>query len=314
MSNPTDSPSQRVAIVGPGRLGFTLALRYAQLGTEVQLVGRREGPWLTRAKAAGLDTHVAPTAREIPSFAGLELLLFCVPDDGLQDCVHAWADACKALAPPRLVVHTCGAADLELLRPWNRSLHAALHPMRVIAGLAAQGDPGSDSECIDELKSAPITVLANHAQASKLACAEVAAWGAEAIAFDSLADRRRYHLACCLAANHLTALMAWAEELAGPALGDAAARRSLGSLAASALQRVMDRGPARALTGPVSRGDAVTLQAHLDALSVQEAERYRALLPELIGMARTTGRLTDERARELECQLGLAATKREESE
>jgi predicted short-subunit dehydrogenase-like oxidoreductase (DUF2520 family) len=302
--------AQRIAIFGPGRLGFTLARCYAKLGAEVHLVGRREGSWQDRGSEQGIATQVAASARKISCFADLDLLVFCVPDDALEDCARTWADACAPLAPPRLVVHTSGAAGLELLRPWRNSLQAVLHPMRVITGLARRSESALGTEVTPELDAAPVSVLTNQADAAALACAEVTAWGAEAIVFDSSADRRRYHLACCLAANHLTALLAWAEDLASPALGAAAARRGLVSLAASALAQVKSQGPAQALTGPVARGDAVTLQAHLDALSANEAERYRALLPELLGLALASGGISHARARELESQLGLAASPR----
>lgn len=301
---------QRVAILGPGRLGFTLAVRYAELGAEVHLFGHREGSWQSMAEALGILCTVAPSPCEIPALSGLDLFVFCVPDDALPVCAQEWAQANAALAPPRLVLHSCGAADLDVLQPWQGSLRAAAHPMRVITGLALLGAPASGVESVHELDAAPVSVLGSDEEATELACAQVEAWGAEAIAFESSADRRRYHLACCLAANHLTALLAWAEELAGPALGSSAARRALVSLAASALQRVHEQGPVCALTGPVSRGDAVTIQGHLDALSATEAKRYRALLPELLGLARASGGLSDARARELESQFDLGSSQR----
>ena len=311
MSQGDASKRQRVAILGPGRMGMTLAARYAELGAEVHLIGRRTGSWQTVTKQYGVHTHLAPQPHEIASLADLDVLIFCVPDDALRSSAQAWNEACSARTPPRLVLHTSGASDLEVLQPWQASLRAAAHPMRVITGQAVHA---SDAGSICELEAAPVSVLGSDVAATKLACAEVAAWGGEALAFDSSADRRRYHLACCLAANHLTALLAWAEQLAGPALGSAAARRGLHSLAESALNRVLEQGPASALTGPVARGDAATIQAHLDALSSSEAARYRAILPELLGFARESGGLPAERASEFEQRFGLSALERGISE
>ena len=281
---------------------MTLAARYAELGAEVHLIGRATGPWQAWAKQRGMHAHLAPRAQEIPALAGLDLFAFCVPDDALQACAVAWAAALAALAPPGLVLHASGAADLDVLLPWHASRRAAAHPLRVITGRVFEVAEGAP---VHELESAPVSVLGSDAEACELACAQVASWGAEAIRFECSADRRRYHLACCLAANHLTALLAWAEQLARPALGSEAARRGLVSLAGSALDRVQELGPAQALTGPVARGDAATLQAHFDALSTAEAKRYRALLPELFGLARESGGLSAERARELQLQFGL---------
>jgi predicted short-subunit dehydrogenase-like oxidoreductase (DUF2520 family) len=46
-------------------------------------------------------------------------------------------------------------------------------------------------------------------------------------------------------------------------------------------------GPARALTGPVSRGDLATVEEHLRSLDPGERDSYRALAREV---ARLTGR------------------------
>lgn len=310
MSQANTEPRQRVAILGPGRLGKTLAARYLALGAEVHLIGRRPGSWQAGAEGRSMHTHLAPHASEIPVLAGLDLFAFCVPDDALQACAAEWAEALNALAPPRLVLHASGALDLDVLLPWQASRRAAAHPLRVITGWAFDRPEASGHE----LESAPVSVLASDVEARELACAHVASWGAEAIRFEATADRRRYHLACCLAANHLTALLAWAEQLAGPALGGAAARRGLVSLAGSALERVQEQGPAQALTGPVARGDAATIQAHFDALSRVEAGRYRALLPELLKLARESGGLSAERARELRRQFDLSEPEQELSE
>lgn len=295
----------RVAIVGPGRLGMTLAVRYAELQAEVHLIGRRAGAWQSRAQEHGIQAHLVPVAREIPALSGLDLWLFCVPDDALAACAQDWANACTALQAPQLVLHTSGAADLEVLNAWQASQRAAVHPMRVFAGQALQGNTRG-APLRHELEAAPVSVQGNTAEATERASLEVERWGAEAVRFETTADRRRYHLACCLAANHLTALFAWAEELAGPAIGSAAARRGLSSLAASVLERVQELGPDRALTGPVARGDALTIQAHFAALSVAEAARYRALLPELLGFAQASGALSAERASEFAAQFGLS--------
>jgi predicted short-subunit dehydrogenase-like oxidoreductase (DUF2520 family) len=48
-------------------------------------------------------------------------------------------------------------------------------------------------------------------------------------------------------------------------------------LVETTLENCADRGPAAALTGPVARGDAPTVAAHLDALPHAERDAYRAL-------------------------------------
>jgi predicted short-subunit dehydrogenase-like oxidoreductase (DUF2520 family) len=93
--------------------------------------------------------------------------------------------------------------------------------------------------------------------------------------FVVLDDRRAaYHAAAVVASNHLVALLGQVErlaELAGVPFD------AFLPLVQSAVANCADRGPAAALTGPVARGDATTVAAHLDALPDAEHDAYRAL-------------------------------------
>jgi predicted short-subunit dehydrogenase-like oxidoreductase (DUF2520 family) len=90
-------------------------------------------------------------------------------------------------------------------------------------------------------------------------------------------DWVRYHAAAVIAANHLVALLGQVERVA----------KSIGvplaaylDLARGALDDVADLGPAAALTGPVRRGDADTVAAHVAALPEDERAAYEALARE----------------------------------
>ncbi len=95
----TPSPvSDRIAVVGPGRLGRALAGALAGAGLDVALHGR------------GADGH------------GAELVLLCVPDAEI-------AAAAAAIAPGLLVGHCSGLTGLDVLAP-----HEAfgLHPLMTV--------------------------------------------------------------------------------------------------------------------------------------------------------------------------------------
>jgi predicted short-subunit dehydrogenase-like oxidoreductase (DUF2520 family) len=67
------------------------------------------------------------------------------------------------------------------------------------------------------------------------------------------------------------------------------------------MANLLDRGPARALTGPVARGDVGTVRAHLrllDRESPRFADTYRALSLEAVTLA--APRLDDEAVRTLQ--------------
>jgi len=87
-------------------------------------------------------------------------------------------------------------------------------------------------------------------------------------------ERVLYHAAATVAANHLVALLAHVEELAssvGLTLEDFL------PLAQQALDDVSSLGVRRALTGPASRGDMATIDAHLEAISPTLRPAYVAM-------------------------------------
>ena len=73
-------------------------------------------------------------------------------------------------------------------------------------------------------------------------------------------------------------------------LGDEESLRACGPLVTATVQNVLRDGPARALTGPISRGDLPAIRKHLDVL---------AAMPEDLGrLYRQLGLRTIELARE----------------
>jgi predicted short-subunit dehydrogenase-like oxidoreductase (DUF2520 family) len=94
--------------------------------------------------------------------------------------------------------------------------------------------------------------------------------------------RARYHAAACVAANHVVVLLDQVATLAhdvGMSLED------FMPLASMALDDVAQRGPSAALTGPASRGDLATIDAHLAALPEEERPLYVALARAALAVA-----------------------------
>jgi predicted short-subunit dehydrogenase-like oxidoreductase (DUF2520 family) len=112
-----------------------------------------------------------------------------------------------------------------------------------------------------------------------------------------------YHAGAVMAANYTVALAGVAERLARAAgvPADVAARLYL-PLVRGAAANLAD-GPVAALTGPVRRGDARTVEAHLAVLSEEDRELYRRLGREALRLARLAGLDTAAAAR-VEAVLG----------
>jgi predicted short-subunit dehydrogenase-like oxidoreductase (DUF2520 family) len=102
----------------------------------------------------------------------------------------------------------------------------------------------------------------------------------------ALADERKalYHAAASAAANYPVAALAMARRLfeaAGVGFGVAE------PLIRAAVDNALRLGPEEALTGPVARGDAVTVRAQVEAVGAGAPE----LAEDFAALARATARL-----------------------
>ncbi len=287
-----------VVVVGPGRVGRTLALaEHRHGGAPVLLIGWRAGAWMRWARRNGLRAWVDDGGAGPEGLGGTERILLTVPDDRLEEVAADWAfrwrGARSGGASRRCwVVHCSGYHDLRPLRPWRGARRAAVHPILPFTTPALS---------LRRLHGAVATVLASSADL-RGARALARAWGARPLSFPPGVDRRRYHLGLSLAANSLTALLAWSTELLQPSLGARAAPVAL-ALATAALEASRALGPERALTGPVVRGDLAILRGHLTALAPSQRPAYRALLERTLHLAEESGRLSHAHARALRREL-----------
>lgn len=212
-----------------------------------------------------------------------ELVLLTVPDDALPDLVAGLA-ATGAWQPGQLVVHTSGRYGWRVLEATvpAGAIPLALHPAMTFTGTSL--DLVRLNDCCFGV-SAPTPVL-------PIAQALVVEMGAEPVV---VAEEVRplYHAALAHGANHLVTLVAQALQLLRTA-GIEPADRVLGPLLSAALDNALQRGDG-ALTGPVARGDAGTVAAHLEALRADGTPdlpgAYRAMARATADRALATGRL-----------------------
>lgn len=273
----TREHAARVAIVGPGRVGSTLARSLAASGWSIRLVmGSSACSASAEALAEEIGCDVARSAQDVVDAS--DLVLVCVPDGALAGVVDSLADAISArphdTGEPRLVGHTAGSVGISILSPLASAGWGvfALHPVVSIA------DPQSGPEVLRD-RYAAVT----------------ASEGASRVAFEiatslsmrpfEVAEEARstYHLACVVASNFLVTLAAAAERIASGA-DVRQALRVLLPLMQSTIDNLEKRRPREALTGPIARGDVSTVAAHLRALDFLEP----ALLSPYIGLAEAT--------------------------
>jgi predicted short-subunit dehydrogenase-like oxidoreductase (DUF2520 family) len=269
----------RFSLVGPGRVGSSLARWAVAAGAElVAVAGRPPGPpgemaWPDgprRVDLAGLATQ------------GQDLLLIAVPDDALPAVAAQLARRPQA----QVALHTSGSLDASVLAPLRqaRTSTGSLHPLKAFP--QPLPDPAEARGVFFAVDGGP----AARALGLRLA----AAWDGVAAEVHP-ESRPLYHFAATLAAGGVTTLLAAAAEIAGGlGLPEEVTRGYLelarGSLAAAA--RTLDAGRplAEAITGPAARGDRETLRRHLDALRLHAPEKLPLAMFLLRETLRQTGK------------------------
>ena len=102
------------------------------------------------------------------------------------------------------------------------------------------------------------------------------------------ASKTRYHLAAVYSSNLLLALIGQGVLLLQECgFSEEDARKALAPLITGNVQHALQAGPARALTGPVERGDTVTLEKHLSVMeNEQDQQLYLLLSKKLVELAK----------------------------
>lgn len=204
--------------------------------------------------------------------AAADLALLTVPDDVLPELVRGLA-ATNAFRPGQFVAHASGRYGVEVLRPATNAgaLPLALHPAMTLTGTSLD---------LERLSGAPFGVTAPD-ELRPVAEALVVEMGGDPVWVPE-EHRALYHAALANGANHLVTLVTQSVDLLKVA-GVQAPERLLGPLLYAALDNALRSGDA-ALTGPVVRGDAGTVAAHVEVINEVSAEARRAY----VAMARLT--------------------------
>ena len=217
---------------------------------EIAIIGDgRMGRALAAALRAAGHPITGPLGR-CPD-AGSAHVLLCVPDGEI-----AAAAAAVPHLDGRLVGHVSGATTLAPLAPHEAF---SLHPLMTVA-LDAPADVFAGAGA----------AVAGSTDAAKAFAARLAAdLGMTAIEVPD-EDRAAYHAAASIASNFLVTLEAAAEQLLGHD------RDALVPLVRATVENWARLGPEQALTGPIARGDELTVRRQRAAI----AERR----PELLGL------------------------------
>lgn len=223
----------------------------------------RVGTALARAfRDAGLEVE-GPLRRGEARTA--DVVLLCVPDTEIA--------AAAAAVEARFVGHVSGATPLT-------EVDFGMHPLQTVAG------PDTD------FAGCGCAIAGSTPEALELARGLALAARMEPFEIDDSA-RAAYHASASIASNFAVTLEWMAERVAAAAgIEPADARRMLAPLVRRTIENWAELGPAEALTGPIARGDELTVQRQRKAI----AEAAPDLLPAFDALADATRALAHDRS------------------
>jgi predicted short-subunit dehydrogenase-like oxidoreductase (DUF2520 family) len=262
----------RIAILGLGKVGTAVGYLLKSSGYRIVAVAD--------SSPAALEKGISFTGGksfERPAEAAAEAncVIITTIDDAIASVCREIVMAGAVKAGDK-VIHMSGAGGLDLLAEAKKAgaSVASIHPIQSFADVegAIRNIPGStfgitaDEEIKDwavamvkALKGAPFFVPEK--------------------------DKALYHAAACMASNYLTTLMHMVERTyQSLGLSREEAIRAFWPLVKGTLLNVETKGTVGALTGPIARGDAGTIEKHLQAL--------RESLPDLLNAYCVLGLMT----------------------
>jgi predicted short-subunit dehydrogenase-like oxidoreductase (DUF2520 family) len=276
-----------IGIVGAGAVGTALGVALRRAGWPIKAVASRDPGRRERftSLVEGSRAFAEPTAL----MDEVELIIVAVPDDAVARVagdLHMYSG--------QAMVHTSGALDASVLAPAMAAgtQVGSFHPLVAFA----------DTErAVAALHGATIAIEGDDQLAALLArMAE--AMGATAVRL-APGSKSAYHAAAVLAAGGFVALLDAIAELGAVAgLDEQGSLAIYGPLIEQTLANARALGIRAALTGPITRGDRGTLEAHLDALRAHAPDvldLYVAAAEREIALAEARGALTPEAAADL---------------
>jgi predicted short-subunit dehydrogenase-like oxidoreductase (DUF2520 family) len=269
-----------VVVVGAGRLGGALALALEAKRWPVRVLARSE-----EARRRVLALGLRPATPE--EVAHARVCLLCVPDKAVPQVAEELKPQVERGAA---LVHTAGALPLTALGAPRGRVLGSFHPLCAVSD--ARDSLAGHTVALSTRSRWLRTVLEQMAKDMGLRTLQVPE-----------SRRAAYHAGAVLSAGGVVAaLSAAVEALRTAGISEADALAALLPLTRSALRGVEARGLAGGLTGPVVRGDAGVVAAHLAALPASVADVYRPLSRR--GLALVEPRLTPEARRALRRLLG----------
>lgn len=269
-----------IGFVGAGVLGSGLALALSATGWRVIAIASRTSSSAERAASLIAGCTAMRSAQEVAD--ACDLVFITTPDSAIAEVARtvAWRSG-------KGVSHCCGAASTELLDAAADAGAAvgAMHPFQTFAAI------DGPEQAAQRLRGVTFAISAT-GWLSEFMQNLATSLGGRGIEIPG-GMRPLYHASAVLSCGHLSTLLDAAVGLwTSMGFTQEDGVRAAVPLARATIEAIERQGPAEAVTGPVVRGDADTLAAHLELLTRHAPHLlplYRQLAESSLPLARAKG-------------------------
>jgi predicted short-subunit dehydrogenase-like oxidoreductase (DUF2520 family) len=260
--------AETVSIVGGGRAGRAIGRRLREVGWRIGAVtGRSISTARIAVRAIGGGLAQDALTHQI---LNSKVVLITTPDSAIEPVAKELAQVGGTGWSGKVVLHMSGALDTSVLQPLA-DLGAATGSMHPMQTFSSQNIPCL-AKCIFGIDGSLAALRVARKMIHQMDGVSVRLSGA---------NKAAYHAAGSFACVYVLALMETATRLLmTQGFKRRQAMRALLSLTRQTLDNFERVGPLAAWTGPLSRGDYSTIQAHVKALADFEPEyldAYKAL-------------------------------------
>jgi predicted short-subunit dehydrogenase-like oxidoreductase (DUF2520 family) len=282
--------NRRISFIGAGIVGKTIA-------KQLSISGHKMLGFYSKTESSVREAiNIVGGCKAFCSLGELaeasDVIFITTPDRVIGDIACELAK--YNLRPGTVILHCSGCLSSNVLSPLaNRGAFVgSMHPMQTFPSVekAVSRLPGTywfyegskESELVIEqlvhaLKGKPVKI--------------------------PVADKPFYHIACVFASNYLVALYDVAINLMREVdVADDISTSALYNIMETTLLNVKSLSPTKAVTGPVVRGDIVTIQRHIDVLKESLPNiipLYTLLGSWLLNIGSTKGTLSDNEKKSL---------------
>lgn len=271
-----EGDNMKIGFIGAGKAGCSLGKYFSSKVAQADILVtgyysliEEEARWA----AAFTDSMCYETVEEV--VAASDTIILSTPDGAIK---KVWETIEKDYIEGKIFCHLSGSLSSDVFSGIDNygAYPISIHPMFAF----------SDKESVYQQLNEVSFTLEGHPKAIAMWKHIFSELENEAIEI-SKEVKPTYHTAASLLSNHVVAVLhAGYKLLEECGFTEEEARRFSQVLVKNNVEHVIEAGTVNALTGPIERGDAETVEKHLDVIGVNIGTLYRACGNQLLEIAR----------------------------